>query len=54
MAVRGDSLVTLTAPSCVEPEPKELLIVPAAGHVVLYDRVNLIPFEKLTPFSASI
>ncbi len=25
-------------------EPKELVIIPAAGHVDLYDRVNLIPF----------
>jgi fermentation-respiration switch protein FrsA (DUF1100 family) len=31
-------------------EPKELLVVPSAGHVDLYDRVNLIPFEKLTQF----
>lgn len=31
-------------------EPKELLIVPNAGHVDLYDRVNLIPFDKLTDF----
>lgn len=31
-------------------EPKELLIVPEAGHVDLYDRVNLIPFEKLAAF----
>jgi uncharacterized protein len=31
-------------------EPKELLIVPRAGHVDLYDRVNLIPFDKLTAF----
>ena len=31
-------------------EPKELLIVPDAGHVDLYDRVNLIPFAKLTTF----
>ena len=31
-------------------EPKELLIVPGAGHVDLYDRVNLIPFAKLTSF----
>ena len=34
-------------------EPKELLIVPNAGHVDLYDRVNLIPFDKLTPSSPS-
>lgn len=33
-------------------EPKELYIVPGAGHVDLYDRVNLIPFEKLTAFFA--
>jgi fermentation-respiration switch protein FrsA (DUF1100 family) len=31
-------------------EPKELMIVPGAGHVDLYDRVNLIPFDKLTTF----
>lgn len=31
-------------------EPKELFIVPGAGHVDLYDRVKLIPFEKLTSF----
>jgi fermentation-respiration switch protein FrsA (DUF1100 family) len=31
-------------------EPKELFIVPGAGHVDLYDRVNLIPFQKLTTF----
>lgn len=31
-------------------EPKELVIVPNAGHVDLYDRVDLIPFDKLTGF----
>jgi uncharacterized protein len=31
-------------------QPKELIIVPGAGHVDLYDRVNLIPFDKLTTF----
>jgi len=31
-------------------EPKELVIVPNAGHVDLYDRVDLIPFRKLTSF----
>lgn len=31
-------------------EPKELVIVPGAGHVDLYDRVDLIPFDKLTAF----
>ena len=33
-------------------EPKELLIIPNAGHVDLYDRVNLIPWSKLTAFFA--
>lgn len=31
-------------------EPKELLIVQGAGHVDLYDRAGLIPFDKLTSF----
>jgi predicted MFS family arabinose efflux permease len=31
-------------------EPKELYFVPGAGHVDLYDRVNLIPFDKLAAF----
>jgi fermentation-respiration switch protein FrsA (DUF1100 family) len=31
-------------------QPKELLIVPGANHVDLYDRVKLIPFDKLTSF----
>lgn len=31
-------------------EPKELYIVPGAGHVDLYDRVKLIPFDKLAQF----
>ncbi|MGG5890918.1 alpha/beta hydrolase [Falsiroseomonas sp. HC035] len=31
-------------------EPKELHHVAGAGHVDLYDRVNLIPFDKLTAF----
>ena len=31
-------------------EPKELYIVPGAGHVDLYDRTNLIPFDKLESF----
>lgn len=33
-------------------EPKELYIVPGAGHVDLYDRQNYIPFNKLTSFFA--
>ncbi|MCP3064183.1 alpha/beta hydrolase [Myxococcus sp. K38C18041901] len=31
-------------------EPKELVVVPGAGHVDLYDRVGLIPFDTLTRF----
>ena len=31
-------------------KPKELYIVPGAGHVDLYDRLNYIPFDKLTSF----
>ena len=31
-------------------EPKELHIVPGAGHVDLYDRTSLIPFDKLKSF----
>ncbi|OJJ68930.1 hypothetical protein ASPBRDRAFT_183234 [Aspergillus brasiliensis CBS 101740] len=31
-------------------EPKELLWVPGAGHVDLYDRVELIPWERITGF----
>ena len=31
-------------------EPKELLIIPGANHVDLYDQVNVIPFDKLTEF----
>ena len=31
-------------------EPKELYLVPNAGHVDLYDRVGLIPFDKLNQF----
>jgi fermentation-respiration switch protein FrsA (DUF1100 family) len=31
-------------------EPKELYIVPNAGHVDLYDKTDLIPFDKLDEF----
>ncbi len=31
-------------------EPKELVVVPGAGHVDLYDRTDLIPFDKLITF----
>ncbi|EOX0083070.1 alpha/beta hydrolase, partial [Klebsiella pneumoniae] len=31
-------------------QPKELYVVPGAGHVDLYDRTDVIPFNKLTDF----
>ena len=31
-------------------EPKELMIIPNAVHVDLYDKVNIIPFDKLESF----
>lgn len=31
-------------------EPKELMIIPNAVHVDLYDKVDVIPFDKLTLF----
>ncbi len=34
----------------VASDPRELLIVPGADHVDLYDRANLIPFDKLQTF----
>jgi fermentation-respiration switch protein FrsA (DUF1100 family) len=31
-------------------EPKELMIIPGANHTDLYDRVDVIPFDKLSAF----
>ena len=31
-------------------EPKELMIIPHTTHVDLYDKLDIIPFEKLTSF----
>jgi len=31
-------------------EPKELMIIPGANHTDLYDKVNVIPFDKLQSF----
>ncbi len=31
-------------------EPKELMIIPGASHVDLYDKADVIPFDKLTSF----
>lgn len=33
-------------------EPKELYWVAGAGHVDLYDRVDLVPFDRLTHVGA--
>ena len=32
------------------PKNKELLMIPGAVHTDLYDRMDVIPFEKLTQF----
>ena len=39
-----------STPTSKASEPKELFIVPGAGHVDLYDRVKLIPWDKLQSF----
>lgn len=31
-------------------EPKELMIIPGAVHTDLYDRMDVIPFDKLAEF----
>jgi fermentation-respiration switch protein FrsA (DUF1100 family) len=31
-------------------QPKELMIIPGASHTDLYDRVDVIPFDKLASF----
>lgn len=31
-------------------QPKELMIIPDTNHTDLYDRLNKIPFDKLTSF----
>ncbi|MEG0819715.1 MAG: alpha/beta hydrolase, partial [Brevundimonas sp.] len=31
-------------------EPKELMIIPGANHVDLYDRLDVIPFDRLGDF----
>lgn len=31
-------------------EPKELYVVPGANHVDLYDKTDVIPFDKLVAF----
>ncbi|MNT50772.1 hypothetical protein D3C72_1877080 [compost metagenome] len=31
-------------------DPKELMIIPGASHVDLYDRMDVIPFDRLVQF----
>ncbi|WP_426278256.1 alpha/beta hydrolase [Chryseobacterium sp. S-02] len=31
-------------------EPKELMIIPKAVHIDLYDKIDIIPFDKLQSF----
>lgn len=31
-------------------QPKELLVIPGANHVDLYDRLDLIPFDRMAAF----
>ena len=42
------SSFSLTNP--MASDPKELLIVPNADHVDLYDKMEKIPFDKVTDF----
>jgi uncharacterized protein len=34
----------------VASDPKEMLIIPGADHVDLYDKLDVIPFDRLTQF----
>jgi fermentation-respiration switch protein FrsA (DUF1100 family) len=34
-------------------EPKELMIIPGARHTDLYDRMDMIPFDKIREFLAA-
>lgn len=34
-------------------EPKELMVIPGADHVDLYDQTDIIPFDRLAEFFAS-
>ena len=44
---KGNRVLPETLP---ETAPKQLLIVPGADHVDLYDRMDRIPFDKLAEF----
>ncbi|WP_205563171.1 alpha/beta hydrolase [Cohaesibacter haloalkalitolerans] len=47
------SLELIKAAHALAAEPKELLVVAEANHVDLYDRTDLIPFDKLNAFFES-
>jgi len=46
-------LLTLRELHASAPDDVELVIVPDADHVDLYDRKDLIPFDRLDAFSTS-
>lgn len=39
-----------TMPTARAAEPKELLVIPGARHIDLFDRTDMIPFERLETF----
>lgn len=50
--MRTDSLVRYFSETAyaAAAQPKELLIIPGANHVDLYDRLDKIPFDKIATF----
>ena len=50
MAKRPIRVTSAKPPTQAAAEPKELVIIPGANHVDLYDHVDVIPFDKLTAF----
>ena len=50
LMISGQSYAQNKQQSGKTAEPKELHIIPNAGHVDLYDNVELIPFDKLETF----
>lgn len=43
---RGSTMM----PTARAAEPKELLVIPGARHIDLFDRTDMIPFERLETF----
>jgi hypothetical protein len=54
MSHTSDGALMNFFPSVRASEPKELYIVPTAGHVDLYDQLKYIPFDKRTFFPALV